>query len=166
MRDLKRPNAKQPAYRFLADQGLEVFTPMTWRLTLRQGKRVREERPFLPDLLFVHCARPLLDPLVELVPTLQYRYIRGAYCEPMTVADADMERFIRAVRSTDSPRYYWPYGPHCRWSVGRLRRPLAQCARFAREASPGGYPQSADGGGRGTAGVYTGVVSGAEPRRS
>ena len=51
MRDLKRPNAKQPAYRFLAEQGLEVFTPMTWRLTLRQGKRVREERPFLPDLL-------------------------------------------------------------------------------------------------------------------
>ena len=37
MRDLKRPNAKQPAYRFLAEQGLEVFTPMTWRLTLRQG---------------------------------------------------------------------------------------------------------------------------------
>ena len=94
MRDLKRPNAKQPAYRFLAEQGLEVFTPMIWHLALRQGKRVR--------------ARPLLDPLVELVPTLQYRYIRGAYCEPMTVADADMERFIRAVRSTDSPRYYLP----------------------------------------------------------
>ena len=108
MRDLKRPNAKQPAYRFLAEQGLEVFTPMIWHLALRQGKRVREERPFLPDLLFVHCARPLLDPLVELVPTLQYRYIRGAYCEPMTVADTDMERFIRAVRSTDSPRYYLP----------------------------------------------------------
>ena len=169
MRDLKRPNAKQPAYRFLAEQGLEVFTPMTWRLTLRQGKRVREERPFLPDLLFVHCARPLLDPLVELVPTLQYRYIRGAYCEPMTVADADMERFIRAVRSTDSPRYYLPgeltsvhYGRMVRIVGGPLdgcEGRLLKCARFAREASPGGYPQSADGGGGGTAGVYTGVVN-------
>ena len=108
MRDLKRPNAKLPAYKFLAEQGLEVFTPMTWRLSVRHGKRIREERPFLPDLLFVHCDRSLLDPLVELVPTLQYRYIRGAYCEPMTVGEAEMDRFMRAVRSTDSPRYYQP----------------------------------------------------------
>ena len=59
-------------------------------------------------LLFVHCDRSLLDPLVELVPTLQYRYIRGAYCAPMTVGEAEMDRFMRAVRSTDSPRYYQP----------------------------------------------------------
>ena len=39
MRDLKRPNAKLPAYKFLAEQGLEVFTPMTWRLSVRHGKR-------------------------------------------------------------------------------------------------------------------------------
>ena len=93
MRDLKRPNAKQPAYRFLADQGLEVFTPMIWHLALRKGKRVREERPFLPDLLFVHCTRPLLDPLVELVPTLQYRYIRGAY----ELTSAHYGRMVRIV---------------------------------------------------------------------
>ena len=79
-----------------------------WRLSVRQGKRIREERPFLPDLLFVHCDRSLLDPLVELVPTLQYRYIRGAYCAPMTVGEPEMDRFMRAVRSTDSPRYYQP----------------------------------------------------------
>lgn len=108
MRDLKRPNAKQPAYKYLSAEGLEVFTPMKWRLSVRQGKRVREERPFLPDLLFVHTTRLALDAFVETVPTLQYRYVRGGYCQPMTVADADMDRFIRAVRSTDSPRYYLP----------------------------------------------------------
>lgn len=108
LRDLKRPNAKLPAYRFLSAEGLEVFTPMTWRLSVRGGKRVREERPFLPDLLFVHSTREALDPYVEELSTLQYRYVRGGYCRPMVVGDTEMERFIRAVRSTDSPRYYLP----------------------------------------------------------
>ena len=52
MRDLKRPNAKLPAYKFLAEQGLEVFTPMTWRLSVRHGKRIREERPFARSVHF------------------------------------------------------------------------------------------------------------------
>lgn len=130
MRDLKRPNAKQPAYRFLSERGLEVFTPMTWRLSVRQGKRVREERPFLPDLLFVRASRLSLDPLVDLVPTLQYRYLRGGYCRPMTVGDVEMDRFIRAVRSSDSPRYYLP-GELTPAQYGRLIRivggPLDGC---------------------------------------
>ena len=108
MRDLKRPNAKLPAYRYLTDEGLEVFTPMCWRLYTRQGRRIREERPFLSDLLFVHTTRPVLDAYVESVSTLQYRYLRGGYCLPMTVGDAEMERFIRAVRTDNSPRYYLP----------------------------------------------------------
>ena len=39
MRDLKRPNAKLPAYKQLSDEHLEVFTPMQWRL-----KRSEEHR--------------------------------------------------------------------------------------------------------------------------
>ena len=159
MRDLKRPNAKLPAYKFLAEQGLEVFTPMTWHLSVRHGKRIREERPFLPDLLFVHCDRSLLDPLVELVPTLQYRYIRGAYCAPMTVGEAEMDRFMRAVRSTDSPRYYQP-GELTPAQYGRMVRiVVAQCPWFACEAPAGGYPEPARGRGGGAAGVYTGAVN-------
>ena len=34
MRDLKRPNAKLPAYKQLSDEHLEVFTPMQWRLKM------------------------------------------------------------------------------------------------------------------------------------
>lgn len=109
MRDLKRANAKQPAYQYLQSQALEVFTPMKWRLSTRQGKRIREEVPFIQDLLFVHATRMCLDPFVETVSTLQYRYSRGAaYCEPMTVPVREMERFIRAVGSSECPCYYLP----------------------------------------------------------
>ena len=88
MRDLKRPNAKLPAYRQLAEIGMEVFTPMQTRKVVRRGKS--------------------LDEVVEQTTTLQYRYLHGAYCKPMTVAEAEMTRFIHAVTSTESPRYYLP----------------------------------------------------------
>lgn len=108
MRDLKRTNALMPAYRMLAEEGFEVFTPMRWQLVTRHGRRVRREVPFMQDLLFVRDTRANLDPVVERTPTLQYRFVRSAYCEPMVVRDADMERFIGAVRSADSVRYYRP----------------------------------------------------------
>ncbi len=109
MRDLKRANAKERAYGLLEELHFEVFTPMQWRLVTRQGRRIREEHPVIPDLLFVRAVRHSLDPIVEKTPTLQYRYVRGGkYCDPMVVAESDMECFIRAVRSSESPRYYLP----------------------------------------------------------
>lgn len=109
MRDLKRPNAKLPAYKELRDRGFEVFTPMKWHLSVKQGKRIREKIPFMQDLLFVHAARNKLDPVVEKTSTLQYRYARGgAYREPMRVPEGEMERFILAVSTSESPRYYLP----------------------------------------------------------
>lgn len=109
LRDLKRSNAKQPAYKILKEKHFEVFTPMKWHLTMRQGKRMREEIPFIQDLLFVHSKRYDLDPVVANIPTLQYRYVRGGnYCEPMLVPNDDMERFIHAVGSSTSPQYYLP----------------------------------------------------------
>ena len=109
MRDLKRPNAKLPAYKQLSDEHLEVFTPMQWRLKLKNGKRIREEVPFMQDLLFIHDTREVLDLFVRKIPTLQYRYQKGGgYCQPMMVADLDMERFIRAVRGSENPKYYLP----------------------------------------------------------
>lgn len=109
MRDLKRANAKEPAYKLLADNQFNVFTPMRWKLVRRQGKLVREQQPFVRDLLFVHESRQRLDPIVDKTPTLQYRYGYGRkYCDPITVPEAEMNRFIFAVGTTDSPVYYLP----------------------------------------------------------
>jgi len=109
MRDLKRPNAKQPAYKQLESNGIEVFTPMKSRVGTKNGKRVREHVPFIRDLLFVHDSRKTIDPIVAKTPTLQYRYEKGCgYCSPMTVPDANMERFIRAVNGSNNPEYYLP----------------------------------------------------------
>lgn len=108
MRDLKRQNAKLPAYKLLNGMGIKVFTPMVWRLVIRHGKRCREEVPFVQDLLFVQGTRQTVDPIVEKYYTLQYRYVRGSYKKPMTVKESDMQRFIHAVESVDKPRYYTP----------------------------------------------------------
>lgn len=65
MRDLKRRNAKEPAYKQLQESGVKVFVPMKWQLVIRKGKKVREEVPFIQDLLFVCDSRQHLDPIVE-----------------------------------------------------------------------------------------------------
>lgn len=108
MRDLKRANARQPAYRLFDGCNVSVFTPMTWRLFTERGRRVRREVPAIPDLLFVRSCREHLDPIVAQTRTLQYRWLRNTWREPMTVTDAAMERFIQAVSASDSPRFYLP----------------------------------------------------------
>ena len=108
MRDLKRRNAKLPAYKLLESLGIKVFTPMVWKLVVRRGKRSKEEVPFMQDLLFVHDTRLVVDPIVGKYDTVQYRYVRGGYKIPMTVREADMQRFIHAVESSENPRYYTP----------------------------------------------------------
>lgn len=108
MRDLKRGNAKQPAYKLLGELKIRFFTPMVWKLRIRQGKRVRQQVPFMPDLLFVYDSRKVLDPLVEQIATLQYPFIKGGNRQPMTVRNADMERFIRAVDAMNNPCFYTP----------------------------------------------------------
>lgn len=109
MRDLKRPNALTPAYKLLSDKGLEVFTPMKWQLSSKNGKRIRRQVPFMQDLLFVYDSKSCIDEFVERTPTLQYRYLKGqGYQKPMTVPTKDMERFIRAVQSSDNPKYFMP----------------------------------------------------------
>ena len=99
MRDLKRRNAKEPAYKQLQESGVKVFVPMKWQLVIRKGKKVREEVPFIQDLLFVCDSRQHLDPIVEKNRT---------YREPMTVSDSEMEKFMFAISQSESPRYYLP----------------------------------------------------------
>lgn len=106
MRDLTRVNAKLPAYLMLKDLGIDFFTPMVWKLVTSGGKREKREVPFMQDLLFVHSCRQEIDPIVERVNTFQYRFLKQR--KPMTVRDADMERFKHAVESSESPNYYKP----------------------------------------------------------
>ena len=107
MRDLKRNNAAQPAYKQLAEEGFEVFTPMVSKFYTLNGKRIRRQVPFMQDLLFVNGCRQDIDPVVTKTPTLQYRFKRGgAYCEPIVVPNDDMQRFIGAVQAADAPKYY------------------------------------------------------------
>lgn len=108
MRDLKRANAKLPAYQMLGDMGMEVFTPMIWKLSIQHGKRIRKEVPFMQDLLFVHESYETLDPIVEETDTLQYRFLRDGKRTPMTVRETDMERFKKAVEATDNHYFYTP----------------------------------------------------------
>lgn len=108
MRDLKRTNARQPAYKLLEGLKMEIFVPRRWSLKIRKGIHVREEVPFIQDLLFVHETQSNLDTVVGKTPTLQYRWLRNTWREPMTVADKDMRRFIKAVSSTEFPQYYLP----------------------------------------------------------
>ena len=108
MRDLKRANAREHAYQLFQEHQMEVFTPMKWQLGTVKGKQVRKEVPYMADLLFVHDTRQHIDPIVESHPTIQYRWLRNKFREPMTVSEAEMNRFIQAVRSTESPRYFMP----------------------------------------------------------
>lgn len=107
LRDLKRSNAIQPAFKLLTELGIEVFTPTQWRLVVRNGKKVRREVAVMHDLLFAYDTRKNLDPIIAKTETLQYRYKRGGkYCEPIIVPEDDMNRFINAVRASESPRYH------------------------------------------------------------
>lgn len=109
MRDLKRPNAAEPAFRMLTEQGFEVFTPLRDKYVVRHGERTIIQIPVIFDLLFVRSRKKDLDAVTDKTSTLQYRYVKGGYYrQPTIVPDKDMDRFIHAVKSTDSPRFYLP----------------------------------------------------------
>ena len=140
---------------------------MKWVLRIRAGKRVREQIPFISDLLFVHDTAEALNPIVSKTPTLQYRYRKGgAYCEPVTVPDRDMQRFIHAIGTTESPRFYLPeeitpsmYGRRIRIVGGPLdgyEGSLITTRGSARQASACGTSTSAGSRGGGESGVCAG----------
>lgn len=110
MRDLKRPNSKTPAYKVLPELGVKVFTPMHWVLKESGlGKKIRLYLPYIPSLLFARAVRSDLDKIVERTETLQYRFVKGApKGTPMVVPASDMDRFIRAVNSSQSCQYFSP----------------------------------------------------------
>lgn len=109
LRDLKPANSHNPAYCTLASRGVQVYTPMHWVLRTARGTTTREHIPVVRDLLFVRGLRSELDPVIASTPRLQYRYRRGAGPGAvMTVAEADMQRFMAAVDTDPEPIYLTP----------------------------------------------------------
>lgn len=109
LRDLKRANAKQRAWQILAEKGFEVFTPMQWKLI--SNKRRGKERIYVPaiyDLLFVRSDRESIDLEIQKTDTLQHRFVKGCGGNPMVVPDSEMQRFMDAVKNSESVRYYSP----------------------------------------------------------
>ena len=110
LRDLARPNAKNPAYKQLQampEMAGCVFIPMKQRVFTEFGKRVVRFVPYMPDLLFVHKSKKELDPIVHDIELLQYRYVRGGkQFEAMSVRAQDFEKFKEAVEQIDNVEYY------------------------------------------------------------
>lgn len=108
LRDLRRANAKVRACQVLRETGLEVFTPMKWVQETVAGKRIRVERPVIPDLLIVHATLTELAPFVTFANRLQFRFVRGGREKKMVVNETEMERFMRAASEASSIEYYSP----------------------------------------------------------
>ncbi len=109
LRDLSRRNSRVMGHELLRQAGLEVYTPMMQMMVGCRPRRERRDVPVIQDLLFVHEDKSVLDGYVEMYPKVQYRYVRGrSVDDPLTVSDADMDRFIAAATGTDSPRFYMP----------------------------------------------------------
>lgn len=110
MRDLSRPNANLAAYevlRTLPETEGRVFTPTVQRLCRQGGRRTLRLVPYMRDLLFVRQSREVLDPIVQRMKLLQYRFVRGGrQGEAMTVREEDMDRFIRATSAAARVEYY------------------------------------------------------------
>lgn len=106
LRDLKRANAKVRAWEVLSEKGFEVFTPLKWDITDKGKERKRRLVPVIGDLLFVHSNRENIESEIKKTPTLQFRYVKNGGGMPLTVAAADMQRFIDAVGNPDKVKYY------------------------------------------------------------
>ena len=131
LRDLARPNAKNPAYKQLQEMpGMVdcVFVPLKQLVFKEFGKRVVRFVTYMSDLVFVHKSKEELDTIVREIPLLQYRYVRGGkQYEAMTVRHKDLEKFREAVSKTDEVEYYsydevtpQLYGSRIRIIGGRL----------------------------------------------
>ncbi len=119
--------AKQRAYQKLSDEGFEVFVPLHQKILNENGRRIRKKVPVIPDLLFVHSTKGILNPIVKKTSSLRFRFAKGSSI-PMYVKEDDMLRFIDAVNSSTEVKYYSPeeitpsmYGRKVRVMGGSLK---------------------------------------------
>lgn len=119
--------AKQRAYQTLSTAGFEVFVPLRQKIKTEKGRRIRIEVPVIPDLLFVHSTKAILEPVIKRAGSLRFRYAKGNPV-PMYVSDSAMQQFIEAVKSSMEIQYYSPdeitpsmYGRRIRVMGGTLK---------------------------------------------
>lgn len=166
LRDLSRPNSKLSAFDKLTGKGIKCFTPLVRKVVTQGGKQEWKDVPYMRDLLFAHSTHDVLDPFMAPGLRLQYRYVHGGFKEPMTVREADMDCFIRAVSSSISlpsrrnhPGHAQPQNTHHRRSAPRLRRQPRHSTWHYRETPVSGtaYVVGSRRGGR--TGIHTASVS-------
>ena len=84
-----------------------LFVPLKQKIFTERGKRVVRFVPYMYDLIFVHKSKEELDPIVQAIELLQYRYLRGGRpYEALSVRHQEFERFRQAVLSSDNVEYY------------------------------------------------------------
>lgn len=109
MRDLKPCNAKDKAWKTLEGRVKDIYTPTRKILKTVGEKKTLVEMPYINDLLFVRDEYEVVAGLTQIIPKLQFRYMRGMpYRTPMCVSDNEMEYFKAAAGFSSEPVYYAP----------------------------------------------------------
>lgn len=106
LRDLRRANVKKRGYHLLKQMNIEVFSPINVVRSVRNGKKRKEAKFVVPDLLIVHSTEVKLERYVTFANKLQYRFLRGGWQKKMVVSDEEMEKFMRAASGASSITYY------------------------------------------------------------
>ena len=100
LRDLSRPNAKNPAYKALQSMpGMEedLFIPMKRQAYVQGGKRLVREVPYMYDLIFVRMPREELDMLLVKLPAGQadgYQGVRVWHTANQTLGAQDVSKTL------------------------------------------------------------------------
>lgn len=106
LRDLRRGNVKKRGYHLLKQRKIDVFSPINIVWSIRNGKKRKESKFAIPDLLIVHSTEEELSKYVTFANKLQFRFLRGGWMKKMVVSDTEMKEFIQAANGASSITYY------------------------------------------------------------
>ena len=87
----------------LDNAGIECYLPMTQKVKLSNGRKVRVSVPLVSSLIFVKCVKERLQRFKVRVPYLQYiTQRREGKNEPIVVPVRQMDEFIAVTQSESS----------------------------------------------------------------
>lgn len=94
----------------LEDKGDEVFMPTALRAIVRHGRKVLEECPLIPNMVFARDTFRRMNSLRAETTMFTFSYYKeqGAF-RILTIPDDQMERFRKTVEAMrDDIKYYHP----------------------------------------------------------